>query len=102
MSKYRLMSFLKSEILAVSIISANPERRKLSFIKVVLSFGIKSSIGLDEWFISPLYLTQDPVPTAPKKRGRKPKSELPEIDLGGLEDIGDIDIDDIDFDNLVI
>jgi hypothetical protein len=29
-------------------------------------------------------------------------SELPEIDLGGIEDIGDIKIDDIDFDNLVI
>jgi hypothetical protein len=58
----------------------------------------------DMWFISPLWLTEKPLPTtaAPAKRGRKPKSELPQIDLGGLEDIGDIDIDDIDFDNLVI
>jgi len=72
--------------------------------------GIKAPVGKDDYFgFTPeMEITQDPLPTIsqskskPAKRGRKPKSELPEIDLGGLEDIGDIDVDDIDFDNLVI
>jgi len=70
--------------------------------------GISNGVKDTYFFISRDMVTNKPLPTAatpaktPKKRGRKPKSELPEIDLGGLEDIGDIDIDDIDFDNLVI
>jgi hypothetical protein len=61
----------------------------------------------DVWALQIEMLTQKPLPDAAPakttaKRGRKPKSELPQIDLGGLEDIGDIDIGDIDFDNLVI
>jgi hypothetical protein len=70
--------------------------------------GISNGVKDTYFSISFDMVTNKPLPTAatpaktPKKRGRKPKSELPEIDLGGLEDIGDIDIDDIDFDNLVI
>jgi hypothetical protein len=71
-------------------------------------FGIYRPNGVNAWEISADMIINEPLPTAaalaktPAKRGRKPKSELPEIDLGGIEDIGDIKIDDIDFDNLVI
>jgi hypothetical protein len=78
-----------------------------------VSIDTNKNLGIDSgssntWAIKEELVTNKPLPTAatpaktPKKRGRKPKSELPDIDLGGLEDIGDIDINDIDFDNLVI
>jgi hypothetical protein len=82
-------------------------------------FSISSTIQTkipkkNEWTFDKNVFTDKPLPAAtvstqskpnteaPKKRGRKPKSPLPDIDLGGLDDIGDINIDDIDFDNLVI